>query len=368
MINRERLVKQFTDIVQIDSLTFKERKMADFLTKELKDIGLEVYEDRAWEKYDSEAGNIIGKLKGNKEGATQMFLAHMDRVEPGTGIKPMINGDMIKSKGDTILGADDCAGIVSILEALRVLKENNDTYSNIEVVFTIAEEGGLYGAKALEINKLESRIGFVFDSIGDVGTVITRAPAQDEFNVTIKGKASHAGVAPEEGINAIYAASLAIAQIEVGRIDWETTNNIGIINGGKATNVVPDYVKIQGETRSLNEKKVNEETQKIASIFAKTVVSVGAEVDFHFERAYSAFEIKEEEEVLKIAVKALKKIGVKPSLIAMGGGSDANILNQIGIRCLNFGIGAKKVHTTEEEISINNLEKAALLCHTLMSI
>ncbi len=366
MVNQERLVAEFLELVQIDSLTFKERQMADALMGKMKEMGLEVYEDRAGEKYNGEAGNVIGRLKGNKEGPALLFLAHMDRVEPGTGIKPVVEEGVIRSEGKTILASDNCAGIVAILEALRVLKEKGDSHPDIEVAFTIAEEGGLFGAKALETGQLRAKTAYTFDSSGPVGSLVVRAPAQDGIKITVRGRASHAGVAPEEGINAIQAASRAIASLKVGRIDKETTSNIGVISGGKATNIVPDQVEIKGEVRSLVEKRVDEETKKMAQVFVKEAAVLGAQVDFRHERLYSSFHIGEEEEVSLRAVKALKKLGLKPERQALGGGSDANILNAGGIRCLNLGNGSRKVHTTDEEISVENLVKTAEFCHALM--
>lgn len=366
MVNRDRLVGEFLELVQIDSLTFKERKMADALIGKLKEIGLEVYEDKAGEKYNGEAGNVVGKLQGTKEGPALLFLAHMDRVEPGTGIKPVVQDGVIKSEGKTILAGDDCAGIVSILEALRVLKEGNDTYSDIEVVFTIAEEGGLFGAKALETGQMKAKMAYTFDSTGNAGTFVVQAPSQDEISIVVKGKAAHAGVAPEEGINAIQVAAAAISKLKIGRIDAETTSNIGMIKGGTATNIVPDYVELKGETRSLDDKRVDEETKKMAAAFAKYGAEFGAEVEFSFERAYSSFHIKEDEEVILRAVRALDTLGIKPKMVALGGGSDANILNAVGIRCLNLGNGSKKVHTTDEEIAVEDLVMTAKVCHAIM--
>ncbi len=368
MINSKRLLEEFMELVRIDSHSLEERKMADTLTKKLQEIGLEVYEDKAGEVYGSDTGNIIARLAGKKEGDAIMFLAHMDRVEPGNGVNPKIENGIIKSDGTTILASDDCAGIAAILEALRSLKDNNAAYPDIEVVFTIAEEKGLLGAKVLDFKELKSKLAFVFDSTGEIGTMIVRAPAQDEIKIVIEGKASHAGIAPEEGINAIQVAAKAISQLKIGRIDQETTNNIGVIQGGRATNIVPDYVELQGETRSLNEEKVALETKKIAAAFSEQAAAVGAKIDFSAERVYSSFEIKRDEEVSQRAIAAIEKLGLVPEMLAMGGGSDANILNAQGIRCLNLSIGSKKVHTMDEEIAMSDLEKVTKLCYSLMSI
>ncbi|HHX76844.1 MAG TPA: M20/M25/M40 family metallo-hydrolase [Firmicutes bacterium] len=366
MFNRERVIAEFFNLVKIDSLTFQEREMADYLKKKLEELGLEVYEDDAGAKYNANTGNIIGRLAGNKEGPALLFLAHMDRVEPGKGIKPRVEDDIIKSDGTTVLGGDDAAGIAAILEGLRVLTEKGKPHNTIEVVFTIAEEGGLFGAKALNTGKLESKMGFALDSNGDVGEMIFSGPAQDEIEITIRGKASHAGVAPEAGINAIQVAAAAINNLKLGRIDAETTSNIGIIKGGKATNIVPDTVEIKGETRSLKEERVAEETQKMAAAFARAAASLGATADFHSQRLYPAYKIEKDEDVALLAFKGAKKAGLKTIVKSSGGGSDANILNAKGIRCINLAVGPNKVHSTEEELAVANLVKAAELCYCLM--
>jgi tripeptide aminopeptidase len=368
VVNEDRLVQEFLELVKIDSPTFKERRMADCLKGKLEALGLEVYEDKAGEKYNGEAGNVIGKLKGNREGPAVLFLAHMDRVEPGTGIDPVVAEGIIKSRGQTILGGDDCAGIAAILEALRLLKENGDAHGDIEVAFTIAEEGGLFGAKALDPGQLQAKIAYTFDSTGPVGSLVVQAPAQDGIKIVIRGKASHAGVAPEEGVNAIQAAALAIAKLQVGRIDKETTSNIGIIKGGQATNIVPDQVEIEGEVRSLVEARVDEETRKMAEVFTREVAAFGGQVEFRHERLYSSFLIKEEEEVSRRAAAALTKLKLTPERQALGGGSDANILNARGIRTLNLGNGSQKVHTTGEYIAVKDLVKSAEFCHALMTV
>ncbi len=209
-------------------------------------------------------------------------------------------------------------------------------------------------------------MGFVLDSNGDVGEMIFSGPAQDEIEVTIKGKASHAGVAPEAGINAIQAAAAAINNLKLGRIDAETTSNLGIIKGGKATNIVPDMVVIKGETRSLKEERVAEETQKMASVFTRAAASLGATADFAFKRLYSAYKIEKDEDVALLAFRGAEKAGLTPAVKSSGGGSDANVLNAKGIRCINLAVGPNKVHSTEEELAAADLVKAAELCYSLM--
>jgi len=228
LVNRERLVNEFLELTGIDSLTKKERKMADALKARLEVMGYEVYEDDAGKKVGGEAGNIICTVKGTKKVPAIMFAAHMDTVEPGIGKKAVIDGDIIRTDGSTVLGGDDVSGIVCILEALRVIKETGEEHGDIQVVFTIAEEGGLYGSKNLDYSKIYAKYGFVMDSNGPIGTVAVKAPSQDKILVTVEGRAAHAGLSPEKGVDAIRIAVAAISGMKLGRIDHETLSLIHI--------------------------------------------------------------------------------------------------------------------------------------------
>lgn len=368
MVNKDRLVHEFLEIVRVDSLTLKERAMADFLKGKLGELGLSVEEDRAGEPHGGEAGNVIGVLEGTAEKEPVMLLAHMDRVTPGIGIKPVIENGVIKSDGTTILGSDDGAGIAIILEALRVIKEKNIPHGRIEVVFTIAEEGGLLGAKGLDTGKLAAKRGLVFDSNGAPGTVINQAPAQDEIVAKVHGKAAHAGVFPEKGINAIVVASKAISRMKIGRLDEETTANIGIIEGGKATNIVPDLVLVRGEARSLQEKKLVKATRAICDEFNRAAAEEKARVELEVSRMYSAYHITEDDPWFKVVLRAIKAAGLTPNVKSTGGGSDANILNAKGIKTLNLGIGNEEVHTVNEYIRVEDMVKAAELAVKILEL
>lgn len=368
MVNKDRLVQDFLDIVRIDSLTLKERAMADFLKNKLTDMGLAVEEDRAGEPHGGAAGNVIGVLEETAEKEPVMLLAHMDRVTPGEGIKPVIENGVIKSDGTTILGADDGAGIAVILEALRVVKENNIPHGRIEVVFTVAEEGGLLGAKGLDVEKLKARRGVVFDSNGAPGTIINQAPAQDEIVAKVYGKAAHAGAFPERGINAIFVAAKAISKMKIGRLDEETTANIGIIEGGKATNIVPDFVLIRGEARSRQEEKLVNATQGICGELVKAAAEENTRVELDVNRMYSAYHITEDDSWLKVVLGAARASGLEPIVKPTGGGSDANILNSKGIKTLNLGIGNEEVHTVNEYIGIEDMVKTAQLAVKILEL
>lgn len=361
MINRERIVKEFLKYVQIDSPTKKEGEFAAFIAEELKNIGLEVYIDDAGEKVGSDTGNVIARLKGTKESAPVLFSCHMDTVSPGEGIKPIIKDDVIYSDGTTILGGDDKAGIAAVVEALRVIKENNMEHGPIEVVFSIYEEGGLFGAKNLDYSKITAKNAFVLDSGGEPGQIIVQGPAQDKVNAKIIGKSAHAGVAPEEGISAIQVAAAAINRMRLLRIDEETTANIGVIEGGKATNIVCPEVTIKAEARSLNNEKLDKQTAHMVECLQQAAEEFDAQVKIDTERMYSAFYIDENDEIVNIVRQACDKIGLKSFTQASGGGSDTNILNGNGIKAVNLGIGEKKPHTLEEHLKIEDLVNSARL-------
>ncbi|MDD4168955.1 MAG: M20/M25/M40 family metallo-hydrolase [Desulfotomaculaceae bacterium] len=355
MNNINRIVDEFLELVQIDSVSGKERQIADLLIKKLKDLGLEVKEDEAGKKVGGEAGNIIGRLPGTGAGPVLVLCAHMDTVQPGCGVQPVVEDSLIHSSGNTILGADDKAGIVAILEVLRLVRQNNIEHGGLEVAFTIWEEGGLFGAKNLDYNLISAPVGFVLDSNGQPGTIVTRAPSQDHIGAVIRGRAAHAGINPEDGINAIQVAAYAIAQMKVGRIDHETTSNIGIISGGKAVNIVPDSVTIEGEARSLSTEKRLLQTAQMCYAIEEAAKKYGAVADVLTETLYPDYDLAVDSLPVRIAAEAARNLGLESHLVETGGGSDANIFNSKGIATAVIGIGMKKVHTTEEYIKTADL-------------
>lgn len=367
-INQTRLVEEFLELVQIDSAPKDERLMADALLIKLKDLGFEVMEDDAGEKIGGNAGNVCAFLDGDPNLPALLFSAHMDRVSPGYGIKPRVENGIIKSDGTTILAADDVAGICAILEGIRTIKEQNINHGRIEIVFTIAEEGGLYGAKNLDITPFKAQAGFFLDSTGPVGTIIVQAPAQKGVKVKIHGKSAHAGVAPEEGINAIVVAANAISRMRLGRIDHETTANIGVIAGGSATNIVPDLVEMQGEARSRNNASLEEQTAHMVDTINAVCKEFGATCEIKVTDSYSAYHMKPDDFVVQLADKAVRHIGLEPIQQGTGGGSDANIINGYGIPSVVLGLGYQNIHSTAESIAIEQLDKAAQLVTALIQM
>lgn len=358
MVNRERIVDEFLELVSIDSLTRQERQMADRITSKLRNMGLTVEEDSAGDAIGGNAGNLICKVKGSIDVPAILLMAHMDTVVPGTGKKPVVCGNIIKTDGTTILGGDDVAGIVCIMEAVRVLKEDNLKHGDIYIVFTVAEEDGLLGAKALQLTDINAQYGFVMDDGGEIGHVSVRAPSQNKIDVKILGKAAHAGLEPEKGISAIKIASEAISDMRLGRIDEETTANIGVIKGGQATNIVCDSVEIKAEARSRSQEKLIKQTEHMKQCFEKAALKHGGTVVFESEMLYPAFDIHENDEIISILEEASKKAGVLLKLEATGGGSDTNIINGKGIKAVDVSVGMEKVHSVEEQISIDDMKKA----------
>ena len=354
MVNQARVLEEFLRLVKIDSLTGEERQIADYLKRKLTELGLTVWEDTAAERLGTETGNLIARLPGNIDIPTIFWGAHMDTV-PGRGIEPVVRGEAVYSSGETILGADDKAGIAAILEAIQILKEEKINHGPIEVLLTVGEEEGLRGAKALDLNLLLAQFGFVLDSNGEIGSLVVQGPCQNLVEATIAGRAAHAGINPQDGINAIQVAAKAISAMRLGRIDDATTANIGVIQGGEARNIVPDKVYLKGETRSLKRERLEEETRQMQFCLENTAREMGATVKVEIELLYPEFCLSENEVVVQIAQDAVQRLGRQPSMDKSGGGSDANILNARGLRTINLGIAMRKVHTSEEHIFLRDL-------------
>ncbi len=333
--------------------------MADALRQKLQAMGFEVEEDQAGEKIGGTAGNLICTIKGTKDVPAVMLTAHMDTVEPGIGKKPIMDDGLIRSDGTTVLGADDVAGIVCILESLRVLKEESIEHGDIQVVFSIAEEGGLLGAKNLDYSRIYAKYGMVLDTGGTIGTVAVRAPSHNIIDVTVKGLASHAGVSPEKGISAIQIASAAIAAMKLGRIDSETTANIGSIIGNGQTNIICDKVEIKAEARSRDKQKLGVQTAHMKDCFEKAVARFGGSVDFKAVLEYSSFDIPADAKIMGILQKAADDINIELLPEETGGGSDTNIFNAKGIESVDISVGMNQVHSVNENILIDDLVLAA---------
>ncbi|AKG74048.1 M20/M25/M40 family metallo-hydrolase [Salinicoccus halodurans] len=368
-MNKERLINQFMEMVQIDSETGNERKMADYLLDIFNSMDVEVYEDDTQKETGYGAGNIFVRLKGDdSETEPVYFTVHMDTVVPGVGINPSIEGDYIVSDGSTILGSDDKAGIAAIVEAIRSLSESGTSHGDVEFVITVGEESGLVGAKAFDTSVLKSKFGYAVDSTGKVGTVVTSAPTQSKIEAHIHGRTAHAGVAPEEGVSAINIAAKAISQMKLGRIDAETTANIGRFQGGGPTNVVTDYVNILAEARSLDENKMHAQTQHMKEAFESAAEELGGKAEVVTEVMYAALQAENDSEVVKTVSKAIENIGREVSLISLGGGSDGNVFAGKGIDTAILGLGYENIHTTSEKMPIEELGKITELITEIIKV
>lgn len=366
MINEKRIIDTFLEYVQVDSETFDEGKMSELLFETLKELGLDVRMETSGQSFGSTGNNVVGFLKGKKDIEPRLFSAHMDTVKPGIGVKPIIEETLIKTDGTTVLGGDDKSGIVAIVEALRVIKENDLDHGPIEVVLTVNEEGGMGGSKNLEYDKIQSEKGYVFDSGGLPGKMIVAAPAARKFIVKIIGKPAHAGVAPETGINAIIAGSEAISNMKLLRIDEETTANVGFFNGGVATNIVCPEVDMILECRSLSYDKLDAQTDHMKKCLEDACEKYGATLELEIRDGYGAINYSLDDPYVLETKALVEKAGLVAETMKSGGGSDANVMAVHGLKIINLATGMSKVHTTEEFILKESLYQVSNLALTLM--
>jgi len=350
------IVDLFCDMVKIDSESGEEERFIDYL-KDLLEKELEA-------RCELDAyGNLIAYVPAKGSDKTEPILlgAHADTVKPGKGIKPVIEDGVIRSVGETILGADDKAGIAAILEAVRTVKRRPP----VEVVITRGEEVGLLGSKNLDLSMVQAKKGFVIDG-DELDTVIIGGPSHVSLDINIKGKAAHAGMEPEKGISAIRVAAVAIAGMPEGRIDEETTANVGTIHGGMIRNGVPERVTIQAECRSLNHDKCMRQAEVMQRAFEEAAKEMGAQVEVKVDLEYKASQVSEDAPVVQLAKQAIAAAGLEPKTQVITGGTDALILNGKGIAAVVLGFGGKAAHATEEHIAIADLKQASKVIHQLL--
>jgi tripeptide aminopeptidase len=358
-VNVNRLVEQFLEFVQIDSPSFEETAFIARLRAELEALGLKAESDGTGR---NGAGNVLAVLPGNQEGIEPIMISlHVDTVEPGRGIRPRIEDGIIRSDGTTVLGADNKSAVAATLEAVRCLQASRLAHGDVELLFSWGEEHGLHGARAFDTSRLRSRFGFAPDGGGTLGTIVTRAPYHDTLIAEFRGRAAHAGVEPEKGISALAAAARAINRMPLGRIDAETTANLGLISGGTARNAVPEHVRVEGEARSLDRAKLERQIRLMRIALQSAARETGAEVEVKIEREYDGYTIGEDESPVRLAQAAALALGIEPRLAATGGGSDANIFNAAGLRTVVLGMGGHAFHSTQEHIAVADLGRLAAL-------
>lgn len=358
MINRRRLKSSFLELVCTESPSREEEKVAFYIKSRLEALLIATEMDGAGKRIGSKTGNLIARLPSSSS-EFLLLNAHMDTVVPGKGIRPLFREGTFTSVSQTILGADDKSGIAIILEALNVIKEKNFPHPNLEIVFTVAEEIGLLGAKNLDYNRLKSRWGIVVDS-DKADAVTTRAPGANRLRYVIHGLGSHAGVAPEKGISAVRLASQAISCMKLGRIDNETTANIGLIKGGCATNIVPDRCEFSGEVRSHSHKKLLRYTELIRNSVRQAIDSVPLReglpsYEEEIFQEYPGMYIPASHPLVRQIRRIGKKQGIAMKIHYGGGGSDANIFNKNGIETIILGTGMKNPHTLAESIRLEDM-------------
>lgn len=364
MINQDRLAEEFFRLASIESPSFREGEISRYLTSRFQLLGGEVSFDAAGEEIGSPCGNMTVRFPGTRpERDPFLLLVHMDTVEPAAGVQPVLENGVFRSAGETILGADDKAGLAEVIEILEVLRESNIPHPPIEVVVTICEEVGLMGAKQYDTTQLRSKRGLALDTTG-INLVINRAPASNRFRIEIEGIESHAGVAPEKGISAIEVASRAIARMRLGRVDAETTANIGLISGGQATNIIPKRVILDGEVRSHNPARVGEHMQEILTLVEESCREMAREIDgerveprFFFEVRddYPMLYLADDAPLLQLCRSAAETLGRPITVRAAGGGSDANIFAGKGIEMAIMGCGMENVHSVEEFVRVSDM-------------
>lgn len=352
-----RVLETFLDLVRIDSPTGRERAVAEYLVGALAEAGCEVRMDETQAATGSDSGNVIARLPATASGPVVAFSAHMDCVQPCEGVQPVVQAGVVRSAGPTVLGGDDKVGLAAIVEAFRRLAETGVPHPEIRALLTVSEETGLLGAKALDHTDCLADACLVLDADGPVGGIVTAAPTHYTFTATFTGRAAHAGVEPEKGVSAVRMAAAAIEAMSLGRLDGATTANIGSVAGGGATNVVPARCEVTGECRSLHRARVEEVRAAMHRALEDAASAHGGSVEIAWTREYEGFSLDPDAPALVLVEQACADIGVSPRRFTTGGGSDGNILAAHGVPTLVLSSGMSQVHSTEEELSVAELER-----------
>jgi tripeptide aminopeptidase len=356
MVNHDRLLATFLDLVRIDNPSGGEATIAAHIRGVLESIGLTVEQDGVH--------NLLARAPG--QGQPLLLNAHMDSVAPCHGVRPIVADGVVRSSGDTVLGADDLAGVAAIIEGVRSTLERGGPYRAAELLFTVQEEIGLAGAAAFDTTRLRAREGVTLDSGGDFGGITVGAPSQDSLHAIVTGRAAHAGVAPERGVSAIVLAARALAAMPLGRIDAETTANVGIIKGGEATNIVPERVELWGEARSHSQEKLAAQVREMVAALESAARAAGGSVQVEITHKYDAYRLAEDLPIIRRVAAALRSIGCEPNFQISGGGSDVNVLAQRGIQIANVSVGYREIHSTGEYIAVADLARSAELVARLL--
>ena len=347
----------FVELARVPSPPGQERAVADRVLEYLGGLALPVDEDDAGAKIGSTIGNLLCRIEPTAEGTPLFFCAHLDTVPPQGPIEPVLEDGVLRNAGGTILGADNKAAVAAMLEAVRLVVVENRPHGGIELLFTPKEEVGLRGAAAFDHDRLTARIGYVYDHAGPVGEVILGAPFQCKLDASFHGRAAHSGMYPEEGRSAIVAAARAIADLRLGRLDEETTANVGEIQGGTARNIVPDRCSFAAEARSHDERKLGELIQEMLETITFAAQLAECDVETEVDPSARGYRFKQGDEPVQIAAAALEHSGLQPTYGLSGGGADANVFNERGLACVNLANGMTDIHTPDERITVADLER-----------
>jgi len=351
------VVDLFIELATLPSPPGEERAVANVVIRYLRDLGLQVDEDEAGAKVGSTMGNLYCRLEPTNGGGTPIFLcAHLDTVPPEGPIEPVIEDGIVRNAGGTILGADNKSAVAAMLEGTRRVLAENRTHGGIELLFTPKEEVGLLGAAAFDHGRMHARVGYVYDQAAPIGEVILGAPHSQAMHVRFHGRAAHSGMYPEEGRSAIAAAARAVADLRLGRVDDDTTANVGIIQGGTAGNIIPEWCTLEAEARSHDEHKLTDLVQEMLDAFSFAAGLEDCEVETNVSKSYRGYRFKRDDPVVCIAHAALDRTGYPPTYGLSGGAADANVFNERGLACLNLANGMQDIHTPDERIAVEDLE------------
>ena len=355
---RDDVVGLFVELAALPSPPGDERRVADLVIGYLRDLGLSPDEDGAGATVGSSMGNVLVRLDatGGGAGTPLFFCAHLDTVPPSDAIEPVVEDGVVRNARNTILGADNKAAVAAMLEATRRVLAENRPHAGIELLFTPKEETGLEGAKAFDATQLRARVGYVFDHAGPIGDVVVDAPSSTAIDAVFHGRAAHAGMHPEEGRSAVFAAARAIADLRLGRIDERTTANVGTIRGGTARNIVPDRCVVEAEARSRDDGVLRELVQEMLDSFAFAASVAECELETALEEKYRSYRFSADDAPVRLAFAALERCGFAPRGIAAGGGADANVFNERGLACANLANGMTRIHSADEHIAVADLE------------
>ncbi len=345
----------FLDLAALPSPPGEERAVADRVAAELRSLGLDVDEDAAGAEAGWTAGNLHCRLEPSAEGTPLFLCSHLDTVPPTGPIEPVVEDGVVRNAAGTILGADDKSAVAVMVEAARRVLEEGRAHAGLELVFTPKEEVGLRGAQAFDCSRLAARVGYVYDQAGPIGEIVLGAPHSVTIEVAFAGQAAHAGMAPEEGRSAIAAAARAIADMRLGRLDDETSANVGVVSGGVARNIVPDRCSFSAEARSHDQGTLAGVVQEILDACSFAASLTGCDVETEVERGFHGYRFRRDDEPVRLARAALERTGREPVYALSGGGADANVFNMRGLACVNLANGMAEIHSPQEHIAVADL-------------